>query len=180
MEAGRPGELAEVAASTEQEGETKIFMPMKNEEKKMFGLDLSTKESEEQLAAYIDKKLDEMPETEVEKTALLQTVKGAVTRLEPKHREAALALLLQEFENEALSGKHFYAYGLEVCIQQVPTYSFCGDVENARLEASVKRLEMQLSARNKKLKGHRESLVAEGKAKLEHMDYRLQVFRKKK
>ena len=141
---------------------------------------LTTKEAEQRFASAIENQLELSGNSDIENAATLQSMGEAVKKLEPKFRAAALAFLLasETYKEEAESGKHFLVDGVEVCVQQVPTYDYQGDAEEVRMAAAVQRMEKELAAKRKKLKGHREGLVAAGKAKLLHLTYNLQIFRK--
>ena len=138
---------------------------------------INTKEGEERFRQVLDEQLQADSTSELDKAATLQSMREAILTLEPKYRNAALEMLFRLYPEQAASGKHFFVSGTEVCVQQVPDYDYQGDAQEASLAAVVKRQEMRLAASRKKLKGHRESLIAEGKAQLTHMSYRLQIFR---
>ena len=143
-----------------------------------FAFEFLSKESEAMLVDFINHKLGEMPESEVEKAAKLQTIREAILKAEPTQRSKALAQLLEEFPDECLSGQHFVAYGIEVDVQQVPTYDFQGDKKLAKLLESVRYWKEQLSKAEGKVKTYQNYLIAAGKARLDHPAYRLRIHRK--
>ena len=143
-----------------------------------FAFDFLSKESEAMLVEFIGHKLAEMPESEVEKAAKLQTIREAIIKAEPTQRSKALAQLLEEFPDECLSGQHFVAYGVEVDVQQVPTYDYQGDKKLAGLMTSLRYWKEQMAKAEKKVKTYQEYLIASGKARLEHVSYRLRIHRK--
>ena len=130
------------------------------------------------LVDFIGRKLAEMPESEVEKAAKLQTIREAVTKAEPAQRNRALVQLFDEFPEECLSGQHFVAYGVEVDVQQVPTYDYQDDKKLAALMQSLRYWKEQQAKAEKKVKTYQEYLIASGKARLEHVSYRLRIHRK--
>ena len=143
-----------------------------------FVMDFLTKESEAMLVDFIGHRFGEMECSEVEKAAKLQTIKEAITKAEPTQRAKALSQLLDEFPEECLSGQHFVAYGVEVDVQQVPTYDYQGDKNLAKLMKSLRYWKEQLAKAEKKVKTYQEYLVASGKARLENVSYRLRLHRK--
>ena len=141
-------------------------------------MDLLTKESEAILVDFIGRRCSEMDCSEVEKAAKLQTIKEAMVKAEPTQRAKALAQLLDEFPEECLSGQHFMAYGVEVDVQQVPTYDYQNDKKLGVLLKSLRYWKEQLSKAEKKVKTYQEFLIASGKAVLTHTSYRLRIYRK--
>ena len=141
-------------------------------------MDLLTKESEAILVDFIGRRCSEMDCSEVEKAAKLQTIREAIIKAEPTQRSRALAQLLEEFPDECLSGQHFVAYGVEVDVQQVPTYDYQGDKKLAGLMTSLRYWKEQMAKAEKKVKTYQEYLIASGKARLEHVSYRLRIHRK--
>ena len=143
-----------------------------------FAFDLLTKESEKLLAEFIVKKCEQMECSEVEKAAILQTIKEALAEAEPIQRSKTLAFLLEKFPEECLSGQHFVVDGIEVDVQQIPTYDYQGDKKLMQLMKSLRYWKDQLGKAEKKVKTYQEFLIASGKAVLTHTNYRLRIHRK--
>ena len=143
-----------------------------------FAYDFLSKESEALLVDFIGRKCAEVEGSEVEKAAKLLTIKEAFLKAEPIQRAKALAQLLKEFPDEAMSGQRFTAYGIEVDIQQVPTYEYEPDNKLQKLQDSVRYWKAQLEKADGKLKAYQNFLVKADKAVLKHMSLRLRIHRK--
>ena len=163
---------------------TKKQMPVKhignesNKAPEVLGIDLTASNAAEQMADMMDGQLADSELNIAERAALLKVAKDAIGLCEPKYRAVLVDQLLEEFHDEALSGKTFVAYGFKMCLQQVPTYDYQNDVKEAKMAAELETMRLKYKAKEKALKGYREGLIAERSLQPVHVDYRLRVINK--
>ena len=149
-----------------------------NKAPEVIGIDLTDENAAGLLATIIDEKLEKSTLNIPEQATILKLTKDAIDMCEPKFRSLLVNLLLEEFHDEALSGKEFRAYGFKMCIQQVPTYDYQNDVKEAKMAAELEVLRKRCNAKAKALKGYREGLVVEKGLTPTDIDYRLRIMKK--
>jgi len=145
----------------------------------IFDAQFASKNGEQQLGSIIRDEVNSASISPVERFNILDTISTTLGNITPEYRQEALHHIVNTYPNEVAQRQHFVtSEGCEVNVQMIDNYDYTDDLAWLKINLAVKKLDDQLKAKKKELKGREEALRSLGKATYIDTTMRLQIFRK--
>lgn len=145
----------------------------------IFDAQFASKQGEQQLESIIREEVNTATASPVERFNILDTISTTIGHITPEYRQEALHQVVSLYPEEVAKRQHFVTEeGYEVNVQMIDNYDYSDDLTWLKMNLAVKKLDEQLKAKKKELKGREESLRELGKATYLDTTMRLQLFRK--
>ena len=145
----------------------------------IFDAQFASKNGEQQLGSIIREEVNSASASPVERFNILDTISTTLGNITPEYRQEALHHIINAYPDEVAQRQHFKtSEGCEVNVQMIDNYDYTDDLSWLKINLAVKKLDDQLKAKKKELKGREEALRSLGKATYIDTTMRLQIFRK--
>ena len=145
----------------------------------IFDAQFASKQGEQQLESIIRSEVNTASTSPVERFNILDTISTTIGNITPEYRQEALHHVVACYPEEVAKRQHFVtSEGYEVNVQMIDNYDYTDDIQWLKLNLAVKKMDEQLKAKKKELKGREEALRSLGKATYLDTTMRLQLFRR--
>ena len=145
----------------------------------IFDAQFASKNGEQQLQSIIREEVNSASESAVERFNILDTLSTTLGNITPEYRQEALHHIVSNYPDEVAQRQHFVtSEGCEVNVQMIDNYDYSDDLVWLKINLAAKKLDDQLKAKKKELKGREEALRSLGKATYIDTTMRLQIYRR--
>lgn len=145
----------------------------------IFDAQFASKNGEQQLQSIIREEVNSASESAVERFNILDTLSTTLGNITPEYRQEALHHIVNNYPDEVAQRQHFVtSEGCEVNVQMIDNYDYSDDLVWLKINLAAKKLDDQLKAKKKELKGREEALRSLGKATYIDTTMRLQIYRR--